>query len=78
MKLAWLMCAILLLGSVIPGAAQQAAPAKALAPLEQTLLSSEKDFIAAAKKGDAAFFKRTLPQISLSSASTGSSTNART
>jgi len=28
--------------------------------LEQTLISAEKDFIAAAKKGDPAFFKRTL------------------
>jgi hypothetical protein len=60
MKLVWVMCTILSLGSVIPGAAQQAAPAAALSPLEQTLLSNEKDFLAAAKKGDAAFFKRTL------------------
>jgi hypothetical protein len=29
-------------------------------PLEQSLISAEKDFIAAAKKGDTAFFKRTL------------------
>lgn len=36
------------------------APAKPLSPLEQTLLANEKDFIAAAKKGDAAFFKQTL------------------
>lgn len=34
--------------------------AKPLSPLEQTLIASEKDFIAAAKKGDAAFFKQTL------------------
>jgi Domain of unknown function (DUF4440) len=60
MKLVWVVCAILSLGSVIPGAAQEAAPAKALSPLEQTLLSNEKDFLAAAKKGDATFFKRTL------------------
>ncbi len=60
MKVAWLICAISLLGNVTPAAAQEAAPAKALTPLEQTLLSSERDFIAAAKKGDAAFFKRTL------------------
>jgi hypothetical protein len=38
----------------------QTAPAKALSPLEQTLSSAEKDFIAAVKKGDTAFFKRTL------------------
>jgi hypothetical protein len=60
MKLVWAMCAILSLGAVIPGVAQEAAPAKALSPLQQTLLSGEKDFIAAAKKGDVAFFKRTL------------------
>ncbi|MGA2375229.1 MAG: nuclear transport factor 2 family protein [Candidatus Sulfotelmatobacter sp.] len=60
MKLGWVMCAILSLGSVTPGSAQESAPAKALSPLEQTLLSSERDFLAAAKKGDPAFFKRTL------------------
>jgi hypothetical protein len=62
MKLGWVICAILLLGSVIPGVAQEAAPAKTLSPLEQTLLSGEKDFIAAAKKGDKTFFKRTLTE----------------
>jgi hypothetical protein len=35
-------------------------PAKPLSPLEHTLMSSEKSFIEAAKKGDLAFFKRTL------------------
>jgi hypothetical protein len=40
--------------------AQANAPAKPLTPLEQTLIASEKSFVAAAKKGDAAFFKRTL------------------
>jgi len=33
---------------------------KPLSPLKQMLISNEKEFIAAAKKGDAAFFKRTL------------------
>jgi hypothetical protein len=33
---------------------------KALSPLEQTLISAERSYIEAAKKGDAAFFKRTL------------------
>ena len=42
------------------GFGQGPAPQKALSPLEQTLTSAEKSFIAAAKKGDAAFFKRTL------------------
>jgi ketosteroid isomerase-like protein len=36
------------------------APAKALSPLERTLMAAEKSFVAAAKKGDVAFFKRTL------------------
>ena len=36
------------------------APAKALSPLEQTLMSAEKSFVEAAKKGDVGFFKRTL------------------
>lgn len=40
--------------------AQSPAPSKPLTPLEQQLIYAEKDFIAAAKKGDAAFFKRTL------------------
>jgi hypothetical protein len=62
MKLGWIMSAIFLFGSIMSAAAQEAAPAKPLSPLEQTLLSGEKDFIAAAKKGDPAFFKRTLTQ----------------
>jgi hypothetical protein len=41
-------------------AAQSPSPEKPLSPLEQSLISAEKNFIAAAKKGDAAFFKRTL------------------
>jgi hypothetical protein len=36
------------------------ARAKPLSPTEQTLLTAEKDFIEAAKKGDVGFFKRTL------------------
>ena len=36
------------------------APAKAVSPLEQTLMAAEKSFMEAAKKGDVAFFKRTL------------------
>jgi len=41
-------------------AGQANAPAKPLSPMEQTLLDAEKGFIDAAKKGDVAFFKRTL------------------
>jgi len=44
--------------AISPAFAQS--PEKPLTPLEQTLISNEKEFIAAAKKGDAAFFKRTL------------------
>ncbi len=40
--------------------AQGNAPAKAPSQLEQTLMSAEKSFVEAAKKGDIAFFKRTL------------------
>jgi hypothetical protein len=40
--------------------AQANAPAKPLTPLEQSLMSAEKGFIDAAKKGDPAFLKRTL------------------
>ena len=39
---------------------QANAPAKPLSPLEQTLISAEKSFVVAAKKGDIPFFKRTL------------------
>lgn len=42
------------------GIGQANAPAKPLTPLEQTLMSSEMSFVDAAKKGDVAFFKRTL------------------
>ena len=36
------------------------APAKPLSPTEQTLVTAENGFIAAAKKGDVGFFRRTL------------------
>lgn len=42
------------------GVRQANAPAKALSPLEQTLMAAERSFVEAAKKGDVAFFKRTL------------------
>jgi len=44
----------------LAAAGQANAPAKPLSPLEQTLMDAEKGFIDAAKKGDVAFFKRTL------------------
>jgi ketosteroid isomerase-like protein len=41
-------------------AAQSATAEKPLSPTEQALMAAEKSFVAAAKKGDVAFFKRTL------------------
>jgi hypothetical protein len=64
MKMRWMACAVFLLVSlvvsVVPGVAQESATAKALSPLEQSLISSEKSLIEAKKKDDDAFFKRTL------------------
>jgi hypothetical protein len=40
--------------------AQAGTAAKAFTPLQQTLIANEKAFVAAAKKGDAEYFKRTL------------------
>jgi len=53
---------VILLCCALPVAVfgQLAPPAKPLTPLEQTLMDAEKSFVAAAKKGDVAFFKRTL------------------
>ena len=48
----------LLIASAIAQTAN--APERPLSPLEQTLIDNEKEFIAAAKKGDAAYFKRAL------------------
>jgi hypothetical protein len=51
---------IILLGCAVSGVAQANAPEKPLTPLEQALTNAEKGFVEAAKKGDVAFFKRTL------------------
>jgi hypothetical protein len=61
MKMGLVSCAIFLLASVVLSAAQAPA-AKALSPLEQTLVASERSLIEAKKKDDAAFFKRTLTE----------------
>jgi hypothetical protein len=53
-----LVAVLCLAGSV--SAQNVSAPAKALSPLEQTLMAAEKSYVEAAKKGDKAFFKRTL------------------
>ncbi len=61
MKYGFVVLMILLCCSLaVAGLGQANAPAKALSPLEQTLMSAEKGYIEAAKKGDVAFFKRTL------------------
>lgn len=44
----------------VRGFAQAPAPEKPPTPQEQALMDAEKTFVDAAKKGDAAFFKRTL------------------
>ena len=46
--------------SGVAGAGQTAAAPKVLTPVEQALIGAEKSFIAAAKKGDGEYFKRTL------------------
>jgi hypothetical protein len=46
----------------LPGAFAQSATSKPPSQLEQTLITAEKSFIEAAKKGDAAFFQRTLTE----------------
>ena len=51
---------IILLGCAVSGVAQANASEKPLTPLEQSLTNAEKSFVEAAKKGDVAFFKRTL------------------
>jgi hypothetical protein len=51
---------VTLLSSALTAFAQSDGPSKPLDALEQTLMSAEKDFIAAAKKGDPAFLKRTM------------------
>lgn len=55
---------VILIGCALAvgGVGQANAPAKALSPLEQTLMAAEKNFVEAAKKGDIAFFKRTLTE----------------
>ena len=50
----------LMVCSVFSFAGQANAPAKPLTPFEQTLMSAEKSYIEAAKKGDVSFFKQTL------------------
>src|SRR5580698_2309637 len=61
MKYGYMVWAVLLSSVLAVGGTGQAnAPEKPPSPIEQTLMAAEKGFVAAAKKGDIAFFKRTL------------------
>ncbi len=60
MKKCFVACLVLLCMACTVSAQSANAPAKALSALEQTLLDAEKSFVEAAKKGDIAYFKRTL------------------
>lgn len=60
MRIYLLTAACILAAFLIPSSIAQTAHAPDQPLLEQTLIGNEKEFIAAAKKGDAAFFKRTL------------------
>ena len=63
MKVCNPMCAVILLAaSVISGLAQDHAPARAVSPLEQALVASEKTLIEAKKKDDGAFLKRIVSE----------------
>jgi hypothetical protein len=63
MKVCNPMCAVILLSaSVISGLAQDNAPARAVSPLEQALVASEKTLIEAKKKDDGAFLKRIVSE----------------
>jgi hypothetical protein len=60
MKRYFVACVVVLSLAANVSAQNAKAPAKELSHLEQTLMAAEKSFVAAAKKGDIAFFKRTL------------------
>lgn len=52
--------AVLMLGCLCAAQSENAASAKPMSPLEQTLMAAEKGAIEAARKGESAFFQRTL------------------
>lgn len=60
MKFSIIIALCLLSACSLCGAQTATAPVKPLSPAEQALMAAEKSFIAAAKKGDIAFFKHTL------------------
>jgi ketosteroid isomerase-like protein len=60
MKRYFVACVVAMFLAASLSAQNAKTSAKELSPLEQTLIAAEKSFVAAAKKGDIAFFKRTL------------------
>src|SRR4051812_17101003 len=60
MKYRFVVLFLFLCGAIGYGRVGQASAEKPPSAFEQALISAEKDFIDAAKKGDVAFFKRTL------------------
>lgn len=61
MKSTCVICMVLILScAALARAGQANKPAPPPTPFEQTLMDAEKGFLDAAKKGDIAFFKRTL------------------
>lgn len=61
MKSRFVVFMILVIWACSVSQARQAnTSARSVSPLEQALMNAEKNFIEAAKKGDLAFFKRTL------------------
>ena len=78
MKACFVVCLALVCGVLSFAQGPANAPAKAPTALEQTLMNAEKSFIDAAKKGDVAFFKRTLTDDFSFVAFDGQCTTART
>ena len=60
MKIRFLVLILICCALPIAALGQASAPSKPLTPFEQTLMAAEQSFVDAAKKGDPAFFKRTL------------------
>ena len=62
MKQGFIVVFIFLAGSLAAFAGTRQTSTKPTTPLEQTLMDDEKGFLAAAKKGDVDFLKRTLAE----------------
>jgi hypothetical protein len=62
MKSNCVACAVLVLAAVLLGVSQTPAAAKALSPLEHTMIANEKSLIEAKKKDDSALLKKTVSE----------------